>query len=245
MNDAATAPPAPPDPVPIQHPFAAKNSSYIPKSASTSPVWKLGFRCRNLRKDQDYKKDGALVFCTNDACKNSAGLPTGHKYEFPVFKKWKSGDSNQIMLIHCRGQHAAELEAIISKAEVSVAKATSTQSDVRNMLTKKSGVVFDEVKQREINKAIVYNLVVHDKLPLSRFNSAGLRRSFDLASDGRFKFVHRNHASRILIEAAAEVLAIPATEAICERTFRRAGEVLTKYRMSLLGSNFESSNGQL
>ena len=43
-----------------------------------------------------------------------------------------------------------------------------------------------------------------------------------------------------LIEAAAEVLAIPATEAICERIFRRAGEVLTKYRMSLLGSNFES-----
>ena len=42
-----------------------------------------------------------------------------------------------------------------------------------------------------------------------------------------------------LIEAAAEVLAVPATEAICERIFRRAGEVLTKYRMSLLGSNFE------
>ena len=43
-----------------------------------------------------------------------------------------------------------------------------------------------------------------------------------------------------LVEAAAEVLAIPATEAICERIFRRAGEVLTKYRMSLLGRNFES-----
>jgi len=42
-----------------------------------------------------------------------------------------------------------------------------------------------------------------------------------------------------LIEAVAEVLAIPATEAICERIFRRAGEVLTKYRMSLLGENFE------
>ena len=42
-----------------------------------------------------------------------------------------------------------------------------------------------------------------------------------------------------LVEAAAEVLAIPATEAICERIFRRAGEVLTKYRMSLLGRNFE------
>jgi hypothetical protein len=42
-----------------------------------------------------------------------------------------------------------------------------------------------------------------------------------------------------LVEAAAEVLAIPATEAICERIFRRAGEVLTKYRMSLLGNNFE------
>jgi hypothetical protein len=42
-----------------------------------------------------------------------------------------------------------------------------------------------------------------------------------------------------LIEAAAEVLAIPATEAICERIFRRAGEVLTKYRMSLHGSSFQ------
>ena len=52
---------------------------------------------------------------------------------------------------------------------------------------------------------------------------------------------HDNSGSMLapLIEAVAEVLAIPATEAICERIFRRAGEVLTKYRMSLLGENFE------
>ena len=42
-----------------------------------------------------------------------------------------------------------------------------------------------------------------------------------------------------LIEAAAEVMAIPATEAICERIFRRAREVLTKYRMSLHGPSFQ------
>ena len=43
-----------------------------------------------------------------------------------------------------------------------------------------------------------------------------------------------------LIEGAAEVLANPATEAICERIFRRAGDskVLTNYRRSLLGSFF-------
>ena len=43
-----------------------------------------------------------------------------------------------------------------------------------------------------------------------------------------------------LVLAAAEVLAISATEAICERIFRRAGEVRAKYTMSLLGCNFES-----
>ena len=105
LNDAQ----APlPDPVPIQQPFASSNSYFVPKSA-TSPVWKIGFRCR---KDQDYKGDGALVFCSNVACKNSAGLPVGHKNEFPLSRKWKTGDSNQIMLIHCRGKHQAEFDAI-------------------------------------------------------------------------------------------------------------------------------------
>ena len=43
------------------------------------------------------------------------------------------------------------------------------------------------------------------------------------------------------VVGAAEVLPIPATKSICERIFRRAGEVLTKCRMSLHGSNFERS----
>ena len=189
LNDA----PAPrPDPVRIQQPFAANNSYFVPKSAS-SPVWKVGFRCRT---DQDYKRDGALVFCTNVACKNSAGLPAGHKNKFPLSKKWKTGDSNQIMLIHCRGKHQAEFDGINSQAIASVDKAASAQSDVRTLLKKNSTVIFDEAKQRELNKAIVYNLVVHDKLPLSRFNS-GFRRSFQLVSEGRFKLVHRQQAWRI------------------------------------------------
>ena len=62
----------------------------------------------------------------------------------------------------------------------------------------KSVIVFDQANQSELNKAIVYDCVVHDKLPLSRFNSAYWRR-----------------------------------------IFRGVGEVLTKYRMSLLGHNFE------
>jgi hypothetical protein len=184
LNDVAALLP---DPVPIQQPFAASNSYFVPKSA-TSPVWKIGFRCR---KDQDYKRDGAFVFCTHVDCKNSARLPTGHKNEFPLHKKWKTGDSNQIMLIHCRGEHKAELDAMNSQVVASVAKAASNQPDVRTMLVRNSVVIFDEAKQRELNKAIVYNLVVHDKLPLSRFNSAGFRRSFELVSDGKFKLARR------------------------------------------------------
>ena len=113
LNDA---PATSADPIEIQQPFAASTCYYIPKTA-ISPVWKVGFRCRS---DQDYKKDGALVFCTNDKCKNSASLPVGHKHEFPVFRKWKSGDSNQIMLILCRREHKDEFDAG-SKTQASVA----------------------------------------------------------------------------------------------------------------------------
>jgi hypothetical protein len=38
---------------------------------------------------------------------------------------------------------------------------------------------------------------------------------------------------------AADVLVIPATEAICERIFRWASDVLAMYVMSLHGSSFE------
>ncbi len=131
-----------------------------------------------------------MVFCSNVACKNNAGLPVGHKNEFPLSRKWKTGDINQIMLLHCRSKHQAEFDAINSQAIASVDKAASTQSDVRIMLKKNSIVMFEEAKlfkrELELNKEIVYNFVVHDKL------------------------------------------------------FRRAGEVtvLTKYKMSHLGSNF-------
>ncbi len=43
-------------------------------------------------------------------------------------------------------------------------KAVSTQSDVRTLLKKSSTIIFDEAKQRELNKAIVYNLVVSSYL---------------------------------------------------------------------------------
>ena len=131
LNDA---PATSADPIEIQQPFAASTCYYIPKTA-ISPVWKVGFRCRS---DQDYKKDGALVFCTNDKCKNSASLPVGHKHEFPVFRKWKSGDSNQIMLIHCRREHKDEFDAIGSKTQASVASSASRQKDLTTMMKTKS-----------------------------------------------------------------------------------------------------------
>ncbi len=100
------------------------------------------------------------------------------------------------MLIHCRGKHQAEFDGINSQAKASMDKAVSTQSDVRTLLKENSTVIYDEAKQRELNKAIVYNLVVNDKLSLTRFDSAGIRRSFQLASEGRFKLVHRQQAWR-------------------------------------------------
>jgi hypothetical protein len=136
------APAAPPEPDRIQQPFAATTSYFVPKLAS-APVWKVGFRCRS---DQNYKSDGALVFCTNDKCKNSAGLPVGHKNEFPFSRKWKTGDGNQIMLIHCRNKHKEELAALDLQAQTSSTKAVSSQKDVREMLNSKSPVTFDEAK---------------------------------------------------------------------------------------------------
>ena len=105
------APPVPPVNVMTQLPFAKTTSYFVPKT-NTSQVWKIGFCCRS---DQNYKAEGALVFCTNDnlKCKNSAGLPAWHKNEFPFFRKWKKGDSNQIMLLHCRNAQGEELAALV------------------------------------------------------------------------------------------------------------------------------------
>ena len=163
------APPVPPENVTTQQPFASITAYFFSKT-DTSPVWTIGFRCRS---DQNYKAEGALVFCTNDKCKNSAGLPAGHKNEFPFFRKWKKGDSNQIMLLHYRNTHGEELAALVSKTKDSVGKAAPSQKDLRTMIQTKNPVVFIDARQRALNKAVVYNSVIHDKMPLSRFNSAG------------------------------------------------------------------------
>ena len=43
-----------------------------------------------------------------------------------------------------------------------------------------------------------------------------------------------------LLPLAASILAVPATEAICERLFKAGGQVLTSARLRLLGSRVES-----
>ena len=43
----------------------------------------------------------------------------------------------------------------------------------------------------------MYNTVIHDKLPLSRFDSAGFRCSFKLVSEGKFVLAKRKHATKI------------------------------------------------
>ena len=58
-------------------------------------------------------------------CKNSGKLPVGHINEYPLQRKWKSGDCNQIMLLHCRSAHKDELEAIEAQKEKSTQKAAS------------------------------------------------------------------------------------------------------------------------
>ena len=104
--------------IPVQQPFSAKEFYFIPKGAS-SPVWKIGFRCR---KDQDYKTDKSLVFCTHDKCKSSGNYPSGHQKEFPVFKRWKTGQSNQVMKVPCNLAHKDEFHAIIVREDTTVAK---------------------------------------------------------------------------------------------------------------------------
>ena len=154
----------PPVNVTTQQPFPADTSYFVPKK-SFSPVWKIGFRCRS---DQNYKVDGALVFCTNDKCKNSASLPAGHRNEFPLSRKWKKGDSNQIMQVHCRNTHEGELSALVSKAKDSVVKTVtaSSQKDLRTMIQAKYPVIFSDVKMHALNKAVVYNSIIHNKMPL-------------------------------------------------------------------------------
>ena len=150
------APPMPPVNVTTQQPFAATTSYFAPET-NTPPVWQIGFRCRS---DQNYRAEGALVLCTNDKCKNSAGLLAGHKNEFPLFGRWKKGDSNQIMLLHCRNAHGEELTALDSKTKDSVVKAASSQKDLRIMIQTKYPVVFSDARQRAMNKAVVYHSII-------------------------------------------------------------------------------------
>jgi hypothetical protein len=86
-------------------------------------------------------------FRTSDACKNSASLPTRHKNGFPLSK---TGDSNQIMLNHCRCKHKAGFEGRPAKdvQVASEAKADATQSDLRVLMKKKLEQM--EVELREI-----------------------------------------------------------------------------------------------
>ncbi len=64
-------------------------------------------------------------------------------------------------------------------------------------VTENSVIPLNAAKQKELNRAVVYNTVIHDKLPLSRFDSAGFRCSFKLVSEGKFVLAKRKHASKI------------------------------------------------
>jgi hypothetical protein len=93
----------------------SKNSYFIPKSA-TSPVWKTGFQVllQKMSRLQKRLGFGFSSFARMSPVKNSAGLPAGHKNKFPSSRKRKRGDSDQIMLIHCKRQ--VEFDAINSQA---------------------------------------------------------------------------------------------------------------------------------
>jgi hypothetical protein len=181
------APAPPPDPVLIQQPFA----SYLFLNQQLFQFGNLGFAAE---KTKIIKESGLWFFARMSPVRTVPACQLGIKTNF-LYPE--NGKQVTVMLIRCRGKHQAEFDAVNSPAIASVDKAASIQADVRTMLKKSSIVMFEETKQRERNKAIVYNLVVHDKLPLSRFNSAGFRRSFELVSEGRFKLVHRDQAWRI------------------------------------------------
>ena len=85
-------------------------------------------------------------------CKNSGKLPAGHINEFPLKRKWKSGDSNQIMLLHCRLAHKDELETIETLKEKSTQKSAMQQQDISKLLQKNSVVVYNAAKQKELNR---------------------------------------------------------------------------------------------
>jgi hypothetical protein len=88
------------------------------------------------------------------------------------------------MIYRCMSDHKEECEAL-KKSKSPAAKAASIQPDLRSLLKPKSVKIFGEAKQHELNKAVVFNCVVHDKRPLCRFDSAGFRKSFELVSDGK------------------------------------------------------------
>jgi hypothetical protein len=101
------------------------------------------------------------------------------------------------MLLHCRSAHKDELETIEAQKEKSTQKDALRQQDVSKMLQKSSVISYNSAKQKELNRAVVYNTVIHDEMPLTRFDSPGFRRSFELVSEGKFVLAKRKHASKI------------------------------------------------
>ncbi len=74
--------------------------------------------------------------------------------EFPLQRKWKSGDCNQIMLLHCRSAHKDELETIEAQKEKSTQK-DALQQDVSKMLQKSSVILYNAAKQKELNRVVL------------------------------------------------------------------------------------------
>jgi hypothetical protein len=96
------------------------------------------------------------------------------------------------MLLHCRWAHKAELETIETQTEKSTQKSALQQQDVSKLLHKSS--------YKLQPSKVVYNAantVIHDKMPFSRFNSLGFRRSFELIIEDKFVLAKRTYAGKI------------------------------------------------
>ena len=84
-------------PADVRQPFAAKDSYFVPKSV-TSPVWKIGFRCR---KDQSIKNMELLSSAQMRSARTAGSFLLDTLMNFTYKEKRKSSDSNQpeIMLL--------------------------------------------------------------------------------------------------------------------------------------------------
>jgi hypothetical protein len=80
------------------------------------------------------------------------------------------------MLIHCRLAHLDELDNFGAQKELLTKKDALTQQDISKLLKKSPVLLYSAAKQKELNRAVAYNTVIHDKLQLSRFDSVGFRR---------------------------------------------------------------------